>query len=85
MTKRFVGEANPMAVAKFKDLMKGSDGEALGAAANSIHTKLLDKKTRQNLSIILPDIIKRITCDLKKWEFDVEFTNGTNKHCFFYE
>ncbi len=79
-----VAKENPIAVASFKELMQGSNHDALSDAADSIHTRLLDNKIRKGLRDVMPEIIHRITCDLKKWEFDVEFVNGTKKHYLFY-
>jgi chromatin segregation and condensation protein Rec8/ScpA/Scc1 (kleisin family) len=76
---------NPATVAKFKDLMKGVDYEALDKAADSIHFRLKDDKVRDELRNILPDFIKRITCNLSKWEYDVEFVSGEIRHFVFNE
>ncbi len=76
--------ASPATVAKFKTLMKGVDYQALDAAADSIHYRLKDKKVRDELRNIMPDVIKGITCNMAKWEYDVEFVNGETKHFDFY-
>jgi hypothetical protein len=83
--KNAAATANPATIAKFRDLMKGVDYEALDNAANSIPERLSDNKVRQELRNILPDIIKRIICNLKKWEYSVEFVNGETKHFVFDE
>jgi len=76
---------NPIAVSRFKKLMKGTDYEALDEAANSIHTRLKDEKVREELRGVMPEIISSITCDLENWTFDVEFVNGVKKHYLFYD
>ena len=76
---------NPIAVERFKHLMKGADHKALHEAANSIHTRLKDERVRKELREVMPEVITRITCHLEKWEFDVEFANGTKKHYLFYD
>lgn len=76
--------ANPATIAKFKDLMKGVDYEALDKAADSIHYRLQDDQVREGLRNIMPDVIRRITCNLSKWEYDVQFVNGHTKHFDFY-
>ena len=83
--KILTGQDNPVAVARFKELMKGTDYEALTEAANSIYSRLKDEKVRQELRDVIPEVISRITCDLEKWEFDVEFVNGAKKHYLFYD
>ena len=77
--------ANPATIAKFKDLMEGVDYQALDEAANSIPERLSDNKVRQELRNILPDFIAKIICNLKKWEYSVEFVNGQTKHFVFDE
>ena len=84
-SKNAATAANPATIAKFKDLMKGVDYEALDEAANSIPERLSDNNVRQELRNILPDFIKKITCNLKKWEYSVEFVNGEVKHFVFDE
>jgi hypothetical protein len=46
---------------------------------------LKDNKVREELRNIMPDVIKRITCNLAKWEYDVEFAGGKTKHFVFDE
>lgn len=75
--------ANPATVATFKNLMMGVDYEALDKAADSIHYRLQDDKVRAELRNIMPDVIRRITCNLSKWEYDVEFASGKTKHFVF--
>lgn len=77
--------SNPATVAKFKDLMKGVDYKALDAASDSIHYRLQDDQVRDGLRNIMPDVIRQITCNLSKWQYDVEFVNGKTKHFNFYE
>lgn len=77
--------ASPATIAKFKTLMKGVDYQALDEAANSIPERLKDQKVREQLRNIMPDFIKGITCNLSKWEYDVEFVNGETKHFVFDE
>ena len=74
---------NPATASKFKDLMKGVDYEALDKAADSIHYRLQDDKIRAELRNIMPDVIRRITCNLAKWEYEVEFASGKTKHFVF--
>jgi hypothetical protein len=76
--------ARPASVAKLKGLMAGVDYEALDKAADSIHYRLQDDVVRAELRNIMPDVIRRITCDLAKWEYDVEFASGETKHFDFY-
>lgn len=82
-SQRAAISASPATVAKFKDLMKGVDYEELDKAADSIHYRLKDDKVREGLRNIMPDVIRRITCNLSKWEYDVEFANGETKHFVF--
>lgn len=77
--------STPATIVKFKSLMKGVDYQALDEAANSIPERLSDNKVREELRNILPDFIKSITCNLVKWEYDVEFVNGERKHFVFDE
>jgi len=72
--------ARPATVAMFKKLMNGVDYEALDKAADSIHYRLQDDKVRAELRNIMPDVIREITCNLSKWECDVEFASGEKKH-----
>ena len=82
-TKRAAASARPVTVAKFKDLMRGVDYAAMDDSADSIHFRLQDDKVREELRNIMPDVIKRIICNLSKWEYDVEFINGQRNHFVF--
>lgn len=84
-SKNAAQASNPAAVAKFKDLMKGVNYEALNEAATSISERLSDDKVRRELRNVMPDFIRKIICNLKKWEYDVEFINGATKHFIFDE
>ena len=75
---------NPATITKFQDLMKGVDIATLTDAADSISNRLQDDKVREELRNLMPDIIRRITCNLSKWEYDVELVNGKTKHFDFY-
>jgi len=46
---------------------------------------LSDDKVRRELRNVMPDFIRKIICNLKKWEYDVEFINGATKHFIFDE
>lgn len=77
--------SNPATVATFKELMKGVDSDALTDAADSIATRLQDKEVRKQLRNIMPDFIKRITCNMSQWTYEVTFANGDTKEFVFDE
>ncbi|HRT06893.1 MAG TPA: recombinase family protein [Candidatus Paceibacterota bacterium] len=77
--------ATPVAVAKFKSLLRGEidDDDALTEAADSIAERLRDEEVRWELRNVMPDFIKKIRCDLSKWKYEIEFVNGGKKHFVF--
>lgn len=60
----------------FKNTLELNDDYLLNESCKKLVSQLEEKETREKLRNIIPDIIKRITCNLSKWNASIELYNG---------
>ena len=68
----------------FKDILETDDDCLINEASKRMVSQLEKQEIREKLRNIIPDIIKKINCNLAKWIFSVELINGKIVNLEFY-
>ena len=72
-------------IKSFKDILTIKDDNLLNESCKLMVSQLEKKEIREKIRNIIPDIIKKVTCNLSQWKFSVELINGNVVNLDFFE